>query len=627
MGKKRHLLSLVGLALTVTLVAAACGGNSKKSTTSSGTSAQKGGVYRTALEDFGFTDAFDPTGEYLGSAWDLFQTLGRTLINYKHTAGAAGNVLYPDLAQAMPTVSSDGLTYTFKLKPNIKFAPPINRVITSKDIEYSFERMNIQKLLAGYAFYYGPGVIKGFTGKATSAQPISGIETPDPNTIIFHLEAPVGDFLYRMSMPATAPIPREVASCFDNKPAGTYGRYVISSGPYMIQGSDKLDASSCSTLKPISGFDPSSKLVLVRNPNYDQSTDNLRANYVNGIDVRIDSNTDDIFNKISAGSLDGTFASTPPPTVQRTYTTDQSKKDLLKINSADRTWYMVMNMSVAPTDDIHVRKAINYVLDKAAMLQAWGGSTAGTVAEHIMPPVVIGGNLAAGQFNPYASPDNHGDVTKAQAEMKLSKYDSNHDGMCDASACTNTLMINRNYGPWKAEEASVVSQLAKIGIKAKAQELATSAAYQAIQTPKNKVPLGLNVGWGKDYGDAYTFAFPLFAGASIIAANNSNMALVGLTSSIAKSVSAPFPSTAPPSVDSDIATCEKIPATDAARNQCWANLDKKLMNDVVPWAPYLWSNVRDILSTSVTKYDFDQFAGQIAFTQVAVNNNLSPSAS
>lgn len=627
MGKKRHLLGLVGLALTVALVAAGCGGGKKTTTPGGGAAPTKGGVYRTAIEDFGFTDAFDPTGEYLGAAWDLFQALTRTLINYKHTAGPAGNVLYPDLAQSMPTVSPDGLTYTFKLKPNIKFGPPVNRAITSKDIEYAFERLNDSKLLPGYSFYYGPGVIKGFTGKATSPQPIPGIETPDDQTIIFHLEKPIGDFLYRLSLPATAPIPREVASCFDNKPAGTYGRYVISSGPYMIQGSDKLNDSSCSTLKPISGFDPSSKMILVRNPNYDQSTDNLRSNYVDGIDIRIDTNTDDIFNKIEAGSLDGTYASTPPPTVQRAYTTDPSKKNLLKINSADRTWYLVMNMAVPPTDDVHVRKAINYVLDKAAMLQAWGGPTAGTIAEHIIPPVVIGGLLGPGQFNPYGSPDNHGDVAKAQAEMKLSKYDSNHDGMCDASVCNNLLMINRNYGPWKAEEPSVVAQLAKIGIKVKVQELATSPAYQAIQTPKNKIALGLNVGWGKDYGDAFTFAFPLFDSQSILAANNSNMALVGLTPAIAKSIGIPAPAQPLPSVDSDIDNCEKIPATEASRNQCWAALDQKLMNDVVPWAPYLWANVRDIMSTSVTKYDFDQFSGQIAFTQVAVNNGLKPAAS
>ena len=67
-------------------------------------------------------------------------------------------------------------------------------------------------------------------GKAKSAgEKVSGIETPDDQTIIFHLEKPTGDFLYRLSMPAAAPIPEEVAKCF--KKAGDYGRYLIPRGP------------------------------------------------------------------------------------------------------------------------------------------------------------------------------------------------------------------------------------------------------------------------------------------------------------------------------------------------------------------------------------------------------------
>ena len=49
-----------------------------------------------------------------------------------------------------------------------------------------------------------------------------------------------------MAMPAAGPIPQEVAKCFEGKP-GAYGRYVIASGPYMIEGSDDLDISSCET--------------------------------------------------------------------------------------------------------------------------------------------------------------------------------------------------------------------------------------------------------------------------------------------------------------------------------------------------------------------------------------------
>src|SRR6266496_3775146 len=202
MGKRRRWIGRVGLALAIILVAAACGGGGGGGggSTSAG-SVQKGGVLRTAQDDFGFTCSFDPTGEYLASAITMYQALTRTLINYKHIAGPPGNKLYPDLATAMPTVSSDGLTYTFKLKSGLKFGPPVSRAITSKDIEYAFERINTKPLVAQYGFWYF-GTIKGMDGKAPAPAPISGIETPDDTTIAFHLEKPTGDFLYRLSMAA-----------------------------------------------------------------------------------------------------------------------------------------------------------------------------------------------------------------------------------------------------------------------------------------------------------------------------------------------------------------------------------------------------------------------------------------
>jgi hypothetical protein len=93
-------------------------------------------------------------------------------------------------------------------------------------------------------------------------------------------------------MAATAPIPEEVARCHTR--AGDYGRYVISSGPYMIQGSDRLKIDSCAAQRPISGFDPSRRLNLVRNPSFDQSTDTLRGNYVDGIRIEVDTNLGDM---------------------------------------------------------------------------------------------------------------------------------------------------------------------------------------------------------------------------------------------------------------------------------------------------------------------------------------------
>jgi peptide/nickel transport system substrate-binding protein len=612
---------LVGLALAVALLAAACGGGDEGGGGTQQATPQKGGVLRTSVADFGWTNAFDPTGEYIASGWTIYGAMARSLMGTKHVADAAGNELFPDLAADVPELSSDGLTYTFKLKPGIKFGPPVNRDITSKDVAYAFQRINTASLVAQYGFYYF-GVIKGMDGKAKSPdQKISGIETPDDQTIIFHLEKPTGDFLYRVFMPATAPIPEEVAKCFTK--AGDYGRYVISSGPYMIQGSDQLDISSCKTMKPISGFDPSKQIILARNPNYDQATDNLRSNYVDGIDITVNTNIDDTFNKVEAGQLDSSFIDQPPKPVLQRYLTDQAKKPYLHSNNGDRTWYITMNWTTPPFDDINVRKAANWVMDKAGLLQAWGGTTLGEIATHIMPPTVLNEKLGA-DYNPYATPDNRGDEAKAKEAMKQSKYDSNKDGVCDADACKNLVMINRNVTPWTDAEPVVVSSLQKIGIEVKPRELASSAAYTTIQTVKNNIPIALNAGWGKDYADPYSFAV-LFDARSIIATGNTNYALVGITQDQASELGIKYPSGVQiPTVDADIDACQAIPTTQTdQRTDCFVNLDKKLMEQDVPWVPYLWTKNVTITAPSMTKYEFDQFSGYLSFTQVAVNNNAT----
>jgi peptide/nickel transport system substrate-binding protein len=620
MGRRRRTLDIVGLALVVALVAVACGSdkNTTKGAGNTGT-ALKGGTYRTAVSDFGFTNAFDPTGEYAVLAWNFYSGLTRTLVSYRHVAGAEGNRLFPDLAAAMPAVSSDGLTYTFKLKPSIQFGPPLGRAITSKDIAYAFQRINTRALVAQYGGYYH-GIIKGMDGTADRPAPIPGITTPDDQTIVFHLDKPTGDFLFRLAMPATAPIPAEVATCFTK--AGDYGRFVISSGPYMIQGSDKLDTSSCATMKPISGFDPSKHLRLVRNPNYDQRSDTLRGNYVDGVQVSVNSNVGDIFNKVDAGTLDGSLIDQPPKGLLRSYLADPDKKRLLHSDSGDRTFYITMNTAVPPFDDIHLRQAVNWVIDKAGILQAWGGTTFGQIATHIMPPTLVNDQLGQ-DYDPYASMDHRGDVAKAQAELKRSKYDANKDGKCDGAACRNLLMVNSNVAPWTDAEPVVVQSLGRIGVKVKPRQLTASAAFTTIQTVANRVPIALNGGWVKDYADPYTFAGPLFAGSSIIATGNTNYSLLGLTQSQASELKIPYPAGGTPNVDAEIGNCQKIPQTDPSRTNCWVNFDKQLMERVVPWVPYLWGNALTVTAPTVTKYEFDQFSGQISLTQIAVNNKAA----
>jgi peptide/nickel transport system substrate-binding protein len=618
----KRFIPIVGLLLTMMMIAAACGGNDETTTGTgegpSGANAEEGGVYRVLTDDFGFTDAFDPSGEYLGSAWGFYSNLlVRTLVTYKHIAGVEGNALVPDLATEVPEVSDDGLTYTFTLKDGIKFGPPLDRDITPEDIKYAFERIGTESVAAQYAFYYTP--IEGMPEfQAGKADDISGITT-EGNTITFKLSQPTGDFLYRLAMPATGPIPKEVGDCFTK--AGEYGRYVISSGPYMIEGSDDLDASSCDTLEPISGFDPNKRLSFVRNPSYDPATDDpeVRENFVDGVEVSINTNVDDIFNKIQAGEAEGSI-NTPTPKIVKEYVTDESLKDQIVVNPGDRTWYLTMNLTQPPFDDIHLRKAVNLALDRDALLRAWGGSTAGDIATHIVPPTMTDGHPTAEEYDPYGFGDTdfQGDVDAAKEEMKQSQYDSDGDGVCDAPECSGILMINRNVTPWKEMEPIVVDSLGSIGLEVEPRELESSAAYTTIQTVSKNVPLALNAGWGKDYADPSTFMV-LFDSRSVIPEGNVNYSLIGLTPEQAsdKDLGITGTTTGIPSVDADIDQCNKL--TGDERQQCWIDLDAKLMEEVVPWAPYLWAKNIDIISPTVTKFEFDQFSGEAAYAHVAVD--------
>ena len=71
-----------------------------------------------------------------------------------------------------------------------------------------------------------------------------------------------------------------------------------------------------------------------------------------------------------------------------------------------------MNLTQPPFDDVHVRRAMNWVIDKAALVQAWGGPSIGEVANHIAPDTLLNDQLS--DYAPYATAGNHGSVAKAK---------------------------------------------------------------------------------------------------------------------------------------------------------------------------------------------------------------------
>jgi peptide/nickel transport system substrate-binding protein len=570
-----------------------------------------GGTLNVGWEQsFGFTNNMDPTGEYLGDAFGILDNLlVRTLVGYNHNEGAAGNKIVPDIATSVPKPTNGGKTWTFHLKSGIKFSPPVNRAVTSKDFVTAMERLANPKDGGQYSFYYK--VIKGWDAYAAGkAKSISGISTPNASTIVFNLTTPTGDFLYRMSMPATGPMPAEVTKCFEGQP-GKYSSDLISTAGYMIKGIDKVDISSCKALKGAEGFNALSLIDLVRNPNYDQKTDPTRKNYVDEVRFIVNASDTDIANKVEAGQLD-MWTGSIPPSVLKKYATQSNLKQYFHQNSGDRTWYLTMNLTQAPFDDVHVRKAMNWIIDKAALRQTWGGPTVGTIANHIVPDTLF--NFRLQEFAPYKTPGDHGNVAKAKAAMKGSKYSNGNSGMCDASACKNVLLISDTRGVDPGMVATIEQDAKKIGITFKVRQI--NGAYPTIQTPSKNVPIAERPGWGKDFADPVTFFAPLFDGRTIIPNGNTNYSLLGITSAQCKQLKVTGDCTNVPSVNSMIDKCE--PLLGNARIVCYENLDKYLMLKVVPWVPWMWSTVTRITSTNVTHYQFDQFSTTPAYSMISV---------
>jgi peptide/nickel transport system substrate-binding protein len=409
-------------------------------------------------------------------------------------------------------------------------------------------------------------------------------------------------------MPAAGPQPQEVSGCFTQP--NQYGRYVISSGPYMIAGSDKLNASSCATITAaggISGFDGEKVLDLVRNPAYNPATDTkaARENLPDEFTFTVNSNADDIYAKVGRGDIEAEVAGETPSVLRQYKGSPQ-----LHTNDGDRTWYLTMNLTQAPFDDLHVRRAVNYVVNREALRKAWGGASAGAIATHIAPDAILNNKLKG--YAPYGK--GTGDLAKAKAEMKKSKYDANKDGICDASACKSIFTITGDRAVEVGFIPALTQNLKSIGLNIKDRVL--KDAYTPIQTPRLNTPFSTRPGWGKDYADAKTFYGPLFDGRNIIPSGNTNYSLLGITAGMAKKVGVKGNIAGVPSINADIDKCSVLSGN--AHVSCYAALDKKLTFDVVPWVPYLWSYAQTVTSKNVTQWGFDQFGGTIAYAHVAV---------
>jgi len=554
-------------------------------------------------------DAYDPQKEYYQVSWGLYRCcLLRTLVSYPGVSEEeGGNDLVPDLAEDLPEVSDDGLTYTFRIKEGVPFGPPYeDQEITAQSFINAMERTADPKVGAGYSFYYS--VIEGFDEYSDGeADSISGMRAVDEKTLEITLTRPAEDFAFRMALHAAAPIPDGAAEGREED----YGRFLVASGPYMIEGSDQAEPGGD---EPFSGYEPGRSLVLVRNPSWDPATDEIREAYIDRFEITVGTSSEDMFNQIDRGEIDLHLDGVPPPQLLRKFQQDEERRDQVHVGSADGTRYLAFNIAAPPFDDIHVRKAANYVLDKDGMRRIRGGEVVGEIAGHIIPSTLLGDRLA--DYDPYATPNGQGDIEAAKNEMRQSKYDTDGDGICDAEECKGVIGVQDEAFPYSDQNALLLDNFGSIGIELDIKSGERSNfMYARCQDPGADWAICLGPGWGKDYPDATTFGEALFGSVAIGPESCCNYSLVGAPSDLLEEHG--YDVTQVPGVDEKITECDEMPLGDE-RFQCWAELDQELMENVVPWIPYLFDNDVFVHSDRVLNYRYDQFAGQPALEHMAL---------
>lgn len=542
----------------------------------------------------------------------LFSTNGRRLAD-------GGARLQPDLAVALPDVSADGLRWTIRIKPGLHYGPPLQQVeITAPDFIRAFHRMLAPSLaqVSLFAWYFSEiqGAADYQAGRAGS---ITGLEAPDAHTLVVTLTHPIGDFANRLSTTATAPLPpdpREPGAAFGIAQGADdgYGRFLVSSGPYMPSGSEAIDLSRPVAQRKAPAGIASGAITLVRNPSWDAGNDSLRAAYADRIEVRLVDSIDQAVAALGAGTADlvwpagGIFPSIPPDVYAAFQAAPARGRAYLDANNDVRA--LIMNLAVPPFDDIHVRKALNYVVDKEQLVGMQGGPVASQVFGHIAPDSVEDGLLL--DYDPYGAAGGHGDLAAAQAEMKLSSYDTNRDGRCDAGACKHVRAWTREPFPSLARAAA--DRFRELGIDLAIEVVDRDAFFATDPTPKTAVWLGLGYWFG--YGGAAEL-MTMFDGRISTDAVNGNTTLIGTTRE--QLTGWGYEGGAiPPNVDDRVEAC--IPLVGAYQTQCWAALDQYLMENVVPWVPFSQDRYAALASPRIVSYSYDELNLTTALDRVAV---------
>jgi peptide/nickel transport system substrate-binding protein/oligopeptide transport system substrate-binding protein len=449
---KRVLFSLLVILATVL---AACGGAQPTAapTAAAGGGPQKGGEMIIAYKDDLAT--LDPAIGYDWTNWPAIKLVFDGLLDYDE-----GTTIMPRLAESLPSVSADGLTYTFKLRKGVKFTN--GREFVADDVVYTITRVLDPKTGSpGAGFFVGiQGSQEFMDGTAPS---VEGVKALDASTVQFTLASPDVTFLNKMALNFAFIVPKEEVEKegenFGHKPTGT--------GPYMLKE-----------------WKSGEFLAFERNPNYFFEG----RPYIDKITIPVGVAPDVALLRLEKGEIQ--IMGDPPPGADwARITADQAWKDRIEVEATVNTTYIAINVTAPPFDNVQVRQALNHAIDKQRIVQLLNGRA--TVANQVLPPLMPGYDAS------YTGYDY--DPDKAKQLLAEAGFP---DGFETSIEC-----IAVDPQPKLCE--SFQQDLAKVGIKLTINTLAAPNVIDDAGNGRTPLVWSGGLAWTQDYPDPDDFYAPI----------------------------------------------------------------------------------------------------------------------
>ncbi len=559
--------------IVAALALTACTGKSgnKSAKQGSGDQSRGGTLYVNASRAY---THLDPQRNYFGDAMEFeSRTLARTRTTFPAAEGAKSTVVVADVATDTGARSADAKTWTFTLKPEVKWQD--GKPVTCQDFKYGISRTFDQELITGgplYALDYlnvprdenGQAAYGGPYNKNGQAAFDKSIDCPSANKIVFHLRHPVADFYQTVTMQAFAAVRQ------DKDTGGKYDSAVFSDGPYMIQGK----------------WDPTRGGTLVRNPYWVESSDPVRKAYPDKIVVTFGETDATVYQKLQSdnGTAKNTVTTTTAPPASISTVLGATMRD--RSASVDNGYIHYLSVNVVKVPQKQVRQAIAMAIDRSAYITAWGGTAVGSPANSLISPLL----KAYTKYDPFGVGDK-GDPAKAKAVLQ-------------AAGVKLPYPITFQYSKDNTQDkaaTNIKSELEKAGFKITLDGLNEDTYYDIVSNPKQTAEVTW-ARWAADWPSGSTVIPPLLDGRINISKDTLGNDQAAYNDPLANRA-----------IDNALSLTD-----DAAQQQAWSGLDQRVVKDgvIIPLmankAIYLYgSNVKGFLLNAA-------FGGYVDLAVVAV---------